>query len=456
VRRFRQLTSAALVVSGVLLFAWLRRLGFMPAAALLGVAALALSPPFAQVVADPFYMEPVALVLTLGVLLALEGGAGPGTLALLGVLLALAKDPSLVVALSPAVALSRWPSGGARPALAPTAAFLVPALLVKPILRAWWAPHIESVTAPVDGTLVREAWRVFVEVWPATAAAILVGGVLPVALLGALRRRARPFLARYGPTLALLLALPFAAWMYVPSRTPVPLFGDNVQRLLLYPLPLLLVLALYAVDRVRSVIGDVVPVRATPRWLEWTAGAAAALVLLAPLVLLDRYRRLDLQGSRDGPLVLGFARETWRTAARLDRGDAVAFTPESHRYAWGESDPGRLGRMRWFLRQGWGDQAHYGTADIVMEAPAADLVLPSWGGSDVEMALALQAPGRRFAVAVNGRELSTFAGDDGASVRRIRMPAAVLFRGDNVVTLRLVEGGPGARLLSLGYRQIRQ
>lgn len=451
VRRFRQLTSAALVLAGALLYLWLRRRGFVPIAALLGVVAFALSPPFAQVVADPFYMEPVGIALTLAVLLTLEAGGGPGLLALFGVLLALAKDPSMVVALSPAVALAHGKRGG-KAAWAAGASFLGPALALKPLLRAWWTPHIDSVTAPIDGALLAEAWRVFVEVWPATATAILVGGILPIALLGALRRRARPFLLRYGVSLALLLALPFVAWLYVPSRVPVPLFGDNVQRLLLYPLPFLIALALYAVDRVRPMTETAPPAPSWPRAIEWTAGAAAAVVLLAPFVLLDRYRRLDLQGSRDGPLVLGFSRETWRTATRLGRGETVTFTPESHRYAWGESDPGRLGRMRWFLRQGWGDQAHYGTSDIVMQAPAADLVLPVVETRDVEVTLRLAAPGRVIAVAVNGQDLDTLVGDAAATAKVIRVPAEMLVRGDNVLTLRATDGTPGARLESLTYR----
>ena len=78
---------------------------------------------------------------------------------------------------------------------------------------------------------------------------ILLGGVLPLALLGALRRKSRPYLWAAGYLAAAFLLLPFVAWAYDPRPNRIPFFDATVRRLLIYALPVLLPLAALAVDR---------------------------------------------------------------------------------------------------------------------------------------------------------------------------------------------------------------
>jgi hypothetical protein len=108
--------------------------------------------------------------------------------------------------------------------------------------------------------------------------------------------------------------------------------------------------------------------------------------------------------------------------------------------------------MRWFLRGGFGESAHYGTADIVMHAPAADLVLPVWRPRAVEVLLRLAAPDRLIEVSANGRPVGAVLADADGSARLVILPAETLRRGDNVITLRAADGAVGTRLLELRYR----
>src|SRR6185436_13634370 len=133
--------------------------------------------------------------------------------------------------------------------------------------------------------------------------------------------------------------------------------GD-VPRLLLYALPVLIPLALSALEGIWP---------ASAPWVTRAPGPAAGraawvvalLVALAPFLLLDRYRRIDLRGPRDGPYVLAVCRESWRAARRLERGEAVVLDPEGFR--WDPASREAVGGMRWFLREGWGENPHYGT-----------------------------------------------------------------------------------------------
>lgn len=452
VRGFRLLSFAALVAAGGLLFLFLRRRGYADPAALLGVALFGLAPPMARVVETPFFLEPVGIALFLALLLAVESGAGWGMLALLATLMTLAKDGVIVLCLVPAVALSRW-RAGRRVAVVSALACAVPAALLTPALREWWTPQIPVVAAPWDLALVRAALATLKEVWAPTALAALVGGLLPVATLGALRPAGREHLRRYGLSLALLMAMALLGWLKVPSREPVPLFGANFERLLIYSVPLLLPLVLAALDRLVPSRVPPPPVRPPRPQLPAAAAAMAAIVL--PFLLVDRYRRVDLQGSRDGPLVLGVCRETWRTATRLAGGEEVVFDPESRRFAWGESDPGQLGRMRWFLREGWGDRAQYGTGEIVMHRPAASLLLPVLAPADVEVRLRMMSPApATLALSVNGRPLGSWHVDAAEAEQVFRVPARALARGDNLLTIASPEGRLGARLREVRYRRL--
>jgi hypothetical protein len=451
VRGFRLLSFASIVAAGGLLFLFLRRRGATDGAALLGVVLFGLTPPMARVVETPFFLEPAGILLVLSLLLAIEWGAGWATLALLAALLTLAKDGVIALTLVPAVLVARWPAGR-RDALLPALALALPGALLTPALRWWWTPQIPVIAARWNLDLVRAALATLREVWPTTALSALVGGLVPLALLGALRPQGRAYLKRYGVSLALLGAMAFLAWLKVPSREPVPLFGDNFERLLIYAVPLLLPLALAALDRLWPSLGPP-PAPHASRSQILPAAAALAVVVL-PFVLVDRYRRVDLQGSRDGPLVLAVCRETWRMAARLVGGDEVVFDPQSPRFTWSDSEPGSVSRLRWFLREGWGDRAHYGTGEVVMHAPAATVLLPVLVPSDLEVRLRMMSPlPVTLALSVNGHAVGSWRASSEEAQQAFRIPARYLVRGDNLVTVSSPDGRLGARLREIRYRQ---
>lgn len=451
VRGFKLVSFAAIVASGGVLLLFLRRRGATDWAAMLGVALFALSPPVARAVETPFFQEPVAILLILALLLGIETGAGWGTLALLSALVTLTKDGAIVLTLLPAVLFARWRSGRAG-ALAGALALAVPAALFGPALRWWWTPTIPRITAERNLELVRVAAEALQRVWVPTALAALVGGLVPLAILGALQPKARDHLRRYGVSLALLVGIAFLGWLNVPSREAVPLFGDNFERLLIYAVPLLLPLVLAALDRLwPALVPPPVP-RPPGRQLLPAALALAALVL--PFVLVDRYRRVDLQASRDGPLVLSLCRETWKMATRLAGGDEVVLDPESSRFTWSDADGGPPTRMRWFLREGWGHLAHYDPGPVVMRAPAASVLLPVRAPAEVEVRLRMVSPSPvTLALGVNGHAVGSWRVGPEETEQAFRVPARYLVRGDNLLTLTSPDGSLGARLLEVRYRQ---
>jgi hypothetical protein len=450
-RGFRYVTLGSLTVAGGLLFLFLRRLGNGRWAALLGVAVFVLSPPVGQAVRNPFLAEPLGIALVLAFLLGLEARAGIAALCLLAVLAALCKEGLLAILL-PVVFFVHLEREGPRRALLAAAIVCLPALVVAAGLPAWWTPHLAASLprfAPWDmATAALDAWR---EWW----LPMLLGGLTVVAALGTLRPRARPLLRRYGYLLGVTLVAPLAAATYTGEGGPGHFFAADVPRLLIYALPILIALALVALDRVWPHMEVAPETRPFPGPLRTAAAVLAGLAVVSSFLFVDRYRRLDLRGARDGPYVLGFVRETLRTAGRLDRGQAVFFAPETQRFAWGDSDPGDLSRMRWFLRNGWGDLAHYGTGDIVMQQGQAALILPCLRPRDVDLELLTESPeGATLAVAVNGRTIGQTS--PGAGRLAVPVPAALLFRGDNVVTLTSSTGAGGARLRGFGVAPARR
>jgi hypothetical protein len=236
-----------------------------------------------------------------------------------------------------------------------------------------------------------------------------------------------------------------------PFLNPVTFFPSDVPRLLVYTLPVAIPLAIGALWP---------PASRAPR-PDWprrrgtglAAGALAAALALAPLAIVDRYRRADLTGPRDGPYVLAVCRETLRTARRLSRGEEVALDPSERRYAWGQSHPSEMDRMRWFLRGGWGERAHYGTGEVTMHAGSAHVLLPALGPGDVAAAFHVQAP-RPLVVdaSINGRLLHSWAVGPDSTPEPVAIPGAALFRGDNLLTLAARDGAPGGRLRRIVYR----
>ena len=433
VRAHRLLTPVLLALSGAALFAFWRRLGHPVAPSLVGVAAFALSPPVVQLVRTPFLSDPVALLLQSVFLLALEAGAAVPVLAALLVLGVYAKETFLLF--PPAVYLARRRALGPRRAARDALLAGAPAWAAFVLLRLWWTPHLEGVRAPLDLDVARLAWATFVDRWPVTGPGLLLGGLLPLAVLGAFLAEGRPVLLRHGYLLALTLVLPFVAWVNVPATEPVFLFGVNVHRLLVYALPFLVPLALAPLTRATGGLVAAPRPGLASRPLRLAGAAATVVVVVAPLLLLDRYRRAPFAPVRDGPLVVTLQRESLLAARTLQAGQVVEWRLEEG-YLPGDHDPRRMGRMRWFLKDGWGDLPHYGQGPALVKAPVATVLVPTFGERDLDLSLDLT--GGDAAVSVNGHLLGTCSAREGPC--RLRLPRARLFRGDNLLRLTAPEG----------------
>lgn len=443
---FRCVTFGALTLAGGLLFLFLRRLGNGPGPALVAVAAYGLSSAVGATVSYVFLSDPLTLVLELLLLLVLEAGAGVGVLALIAVAGTLTKEAFLL--LLPAVYFLRREREGDRRAAAQALGAVGAALAATLLLRSW-TPYLRAAppALPDADTFWLGVYRILAGTgdWWLPA---LLGGVTPLALLGAARRASRPLLRRFGYLLLLTLALPFAASVYTGDSRSVPFFADDVPRLLLLALPVLLPLALAAIWPRPAPPS---PARPTARWLEAVAAAAAVVLAALPPLALDSYRRVDLRGPRDGRLVLALCRESLAVARRLERGKLVSYDPEDRRFTPGKVDPHLLERMRWFLRDGWGPMPHYATGPVIMQAAAATLLLPCFRPADLDLVLTLSAPSQaRLRVEVNGHPIGELGLGPGPAKQQLRIQATALFRGDNA--LRLVGAGPGARLHALVLR----
>src|SRR5262245_22017436 len=244
---FRDLAFWALVACGGLLYLWLVRLGHGAALALLGVGLFEFSQPVHLALGIPMLGEPLAVLLEVAALLAVASSAGLPVLAALLALGVLAKELSLLI--TPLVFLARLPTEGARRALRSALFAALPACALFLLLRLWWTPGLRTPHPPWDLALLRAGLEVLGAEWPETWRALLLSGVTPLAALGALLRESRPFLRSYGYLALVCLLISLTAWVNVPSATPVPLFGANTARILIYALPLLIPLVLHAVAR---------------------------------------------------------------------------------------------------------------------------------------------------------------------------------------------------------------
>jgi hypothetical protein len=431
----RWLNAIGLSAAGPLLFLFLRRLGFGEGPSLAALAVFLLTEPFAVLFEEPLLTDPLSVPLTLAALLAVESGAGAAVLALLFVLGTHSKE--LFVLFLPLVYLSAREGG--RTALVKLAAVALPTLAVVFTLRLWWTPYLEAPHVPLDGALAGHLASSFAHGFTAFPGAILLWGVTPLALLGAWRREARPFLSRYGYLAAATLAAPFVAFLNAPRAVAAPFV---VPRHMVYAEPFLLPLALLAIARVWPTAGAPPPLPAARPAARWAAAAATAAVLAFPFLALDRYRRAPLHDPLVGPLVLTTCRETLRTARTLALGREVVWDVDATGWVWGRSDPGSMPRMRWFLREGWGRRPWSGKDGARMTAPRATLLLPTFGGADLDVELVLgseaEAP---VAVEVNGRGVGGVLASPARAAGAVRVPAALLFRGDNTLTLRAHAGG---------------
>lgn len=435
---FHLVSAGGLVLAGLLLFGFLRQLGHDAAGSLLATAAFLFSSAIGEIVQYPFLADPVTLALVLAFVLLLERGEGAGTLALVAVLGGFAKE--LQALLVPLVFFARVGRDGPARALRKTIAVGAATVAAMLILRTW----VRLPQAAVSMPPLAAVWEAFVRDWPDTWRGALLSGVLPLGLAGALLPRARPFLRRYGYALAITLATPFAAWAYVGDPRVI-FFGKNAERVLAYALPFLLAPALHLADRLRGRPAAVPrPERPLPRRVSLALGCAAVLALATVALGLDRYRRLDLRATRDGPLLLTFVRQSLAEARRLERGRFAVLDPARDVFVAGRSDARDLGRMRWYLRDGWGPRPSSSSgAEVVMQERRATVVLPCVRPDDWQVSVWLSAPvPAQVRVDVNGRALGTAPAGPEAARHRFAVPADALFRGDNLLGLALDADAP--------------
>src|SRR5262249_39699940 len=94
----------------------------------------------------------------------------------------------------------------------------------------------------------------------------------------------------------------------------------------------------------------------------------------------------------------------------------------------------------------------YGMGPLVMQAREASLLLPCLRPAEWELKLTLSAqPPARVEVWVNDRRLGEAVASEDPAPARFGVPAAALFRGDNLLRLVKGDGGP-ARLHDLLVR----
>ncbi len=446
---FLALTLLLLLSAGGLLHVWLRQLGCGWLSALSGVLAYGLSPPVSVAVRDPFLVDPLALVLLLAVLLALETAAPLGVVAALLVLGALTKE-ILLAFLLPTVFLVLYAREGPRRALRGLLVAGTPALCMGLLLPRWWTPHL----APQDaGALSVDVfwlalYRVLAGLSDWGPAALLLG-ITPLALVGATRSAARPYLRRYGWLLASTWALPFAASVYTDDARNVPFFAADIPRLLLHALPVTLPLALGALRSAAASQGPWPACLSTPaparraRRLGVLGWAVTCVLLVIPWLTLDRYRRVDLRGRRDGALLLAVSRESLAQARRLASGRPVAFTLAERRFRPERDEAHYLERMRWFLRDGWGVAPQYSSGALLMQSSPATLLLPCLRRDDWTLVLALRAGSAvMLRVLLERAELGRIVIGPQLERFRLHVPAESLARGDNVLAFEVLPAQP--------------
>jgi hypothetical protein len=227
----------------------------------------------------------------------------------------------------------------------------------------------------------------------------------------------------------------------------------EMNRYLLYAVPVLVGLGLVALDRLVPNLDQPSLPAAPPSRRPWIAAAGLALAMVVPLLVVDRYRRLDLQGRREGNYILGFCHGTLTAARKLQGGAAVLLRMDERRFDPQRFEPEMFDRMRWFLREGWGNMPEYVTDEALMQSDRATLVLPCYTLAPIELTLAMSAAREiPVRVAVNGRTLGE--GTVGTQRTRLRflIPPETLFRGDNLLALAAPDAAATyPRLYAIAY-----
>jgi hypothetical protein len=440
VHGYRLEMVAGLTLAGTLLFLFLRALGHSLASSLAAVAVFGLSPPAIECVRSVFVAEPLSVSLEIAFLLGVQTAASVPVLCLLLTLLAASKE--IWVLLLPFVYLAARGSALRRALV--TLAAGSPPLVVALALRRWWAPQVDAPRPELGAAEIATALRALRASWPDTWPGLVLYGLTPLALAGLAHPAGRAFARRYGLLAIALTAMALTAWLYVPSRSIRPFYGANTTRLMIYVLPLLLPMALFAVDLLHRAWRPPPPPVTASRRLAAAATMGLAACVAVPFLALDRYRRVPLHERRDGPLVLAVCRESLRTARRLDAGRRVTFDLEVED-AVDPTDALPVRGIRWFLREGWSDEGPYSTGPVTTTAADATMLLPCLRPRPVAVRLAIDArPDEPLDVLVNARPIGRWREGTATLV-----PAAVLFRGDNILTLHGRAGA--ARLRRVSY-----
>ena len=433
--------QAALALSCGLLLIYLRKLGATFRASLLAVIAMMATPSVRAVFENPFLVEPFALALLLLALISIERGVS-WAIALSLLLLSLSKE--IWLALLPLVFLKHLPEG-VKAASAWTARVAAPAAWFGLAMRFLWGPQPEGPRAPADylGAVASILAGI-----PVFAFDLLLGGLAVAAILALTRPDAREYLKQHALTLLPLLALPLFAAAYTGEGAATSFFRADVPRLLIYVLPFAAALAV-RLDPAHA--GTPRPSRAGK--LPRPVVVVCVIVLALAPFLLDRYSRVDLSTSRDGPYVLGFVRETLKTARKLDRGETVAFDPADRKFAWGVSPPNELSKLRFFLRRGFGPLAHYGIHDIRMRETRATLVLPVLTPRRIRVTATMDAKESVWITFLaGGRKVGEALIGPQAVAVTLDIAPDRLFRGDNPIELLCEKAGAaGPRLLRLEF-----
>jgi hypothetical protein len=204
---------------------------------------------------------------------------------------------------------------------------------------------------------------------------------------------------------------------------------------------------LIAIDRVYRHIGPAPPAPLARRYVAPLAAILLFVLLVMPFAALDRYRRLPLHETLLGPYVLTTCRESVRAARHLDLGEEIVWDLDAPGWSWATSDAADMGRMRWYLRDGFGKWPWDTTAPgVVMEARTASFVLPALGGKGVTLALELSAKAPAHAtIALNGRYLGAFRIEAARTAHLLDIPAERLIHGDNLAALSVQDGDVALR-----------
>jgi len=112
-----------------------------------------------------------------------------------------------------------------------------------------------------------------------------------------------------------------------------------------------------------------------------------------------------------------------------------------------------MARMRWFLRDGWGDLPHYADGDARTAAAEATVTLPCLRPRPLAVELVLDASRPvPVGVRVNATPMTTRLVGPGATPLAFDVPAEALFRGDNRLTLTLQAPADAVALRRVAWR----